>query len=105
MVISGKELSAKLKSEMAEQVALFPVKYGRVPHLVVILVGCDVGSQTYVKNKAKACDLVGIKNTTIRLPEETTEKELLMGIKALIQAVWGLIRRYLLLQKKMRRLL
>jgi len=83
MVISGKELSAKLKSEMAEQVALFPVKYGRVPHLVVILVGDDVGSRTYVKNKAKACDLVGIKNTTIRLPEETTEKELLDRIAEL----------------------
>ena len=46
MIISGKELSAKLKSEMAVQVAEFPEKYGRVPHLVVILVGDDPGSQT-----------------------------------------------------------
>ena len=38
-VISGKELSIKLKAEMAEQVKTFPEKYGRVPHLVVILVG------------------------------------------------------------------
>ena len=38
MIISGKDLSAKLKAQMAEQVAGFPAKYGRVPHLVVILV-------------------------------------------------------------------
>ena len=36
MIISGKELSAQLKAEMALQVAAFPQKYGRVPHLVVI---------------------------------------------------------------------
>ena len=46
MIISGKDLSAKLKAQMAGQVATFPEKYGRVPHLVVILVGDDPGSQT-----------------------------------------------------------
>lgn len=83
MIISGKDLSTSLKAEMARQVATFPEKYGRVPHLVVILVGNDPGSQTYVKNKAKACDVVGIKNTTIRLPEETPEAELLGKIAEL----------------------
>ena len=39
MVISGKELSARLKAEMAEQVSTFPARYGRVPHLAVVLVG------------------------------------------------------------------
>ena len=53
MIISGKELSARLKSEMAEQVATFPEKYGRVPHLVVILVGDDPASVSYVTGKAK----------------------------------------------------
>ena len=77
MVISGKELAAKLKAEMAEQVATFPEKYGRVPHLVVILVGNDPGSQTYVRNKEKACDVVGFNHTTFRMSEETTEKEVL----------------------------
>ena len=54
MVISGKELSAKLKAEMAAEVAAFGAKYGRVPHLVVILVGEDPGSVSYVTGKAKA---------------------------------------------------
>ena len=65
MIISGKELSAKLKAEMAAEVATFGEKYGRVPHLVVILVGEDPGSVSYVTGKAKASAEVGIRNTTI----------------------------------------
>ena len=77
MIISGKELALKLKKEMAQEVATFPAKYGRVPHLVVILVGEDAGSVSYVKGKAKASEEVGIKNTTIRKPADITEEELL----------------------------
>lgn len=83
MIISGKELSARLKSEMAEQVATFPEKYGRVPHLVVILVGDDPASVSYVTGKAKASEVVGIRNTTIRRPETITEDELLSLIRRL----------------------
>ncbi len=77
MIISGKELSAKLKADMAAEVAAFPAKYGRVPHLAVILVGEDPGSVSYVTGKAKASAEVGIRNTTLRKPAETTEAELL----------------------------
>lgn len=83
MIISGKELSARLKAEMAEQVAAFPEKYGRVPHLVVILVGDDPASVSYVTGKAKASEVVGIRNTTIRKPETITEEELLSLIRQL----------------------
>ena len=83
MIISGKELAAKLKAQMAEQVATFPEKYGRVPHLVVILVGDDPGSQTYVRNKERACVAVGIRNTTVRMPADTPEQELLDKIAEL----------------------
>ena len=77
MIISGKELSTKLKAELAGLVATFPEKYGRVPHLVVILVGDDPASVSYVTGKAKASEVVGIRNTTIRKPETITEEELL----------------------------
>ncbi len=80
MIISGKELALKLKQEMAGEVKTFPAKYGRVPHLVVILVGEDAGSVSYVKGKAKASEEVGIKNTTIRKPETISEEELLQII-------------------------
>lgn len=76
-VISGKELSAKLKAGMAEQVKTFPEKYGRVPHLAVVLVGEDPASQSYVKGKAKASAEVGIKNTTILRPADISEDDLL----------------------------
>ena len=63
--------------------AEFPSKYGRVPHLVVILVGEDPGSVSYVTGKAKACEVIGIRNTTIRRNEDITEEELLELIEEL----------------------
>lgn len=84
-IISGKELSARLKADMAAEVAAFPAKYGRVPHLAVILVGDDPGSVSYVTGKAKASAEVGIRNTTIRRPAEITEPELL-GVIAELNA-------------------
>ena len=62
---------------MAAAVKEFPAKYGRVPHLVVVLVGDDPASVSYVTGKAKASAEVGIRNTTIRRPAETGEAELL----------------------------
>lgn len=85
MTISGKELSARLKADMAAEVAAFPARYGRVPHLAVILVGEDPGSVSYVTGKAKASAEVGIRNTTIRKPADIAEEELL-GIIAELNA-------------------
>ena len=82
-IISGKDLAASLKAEMAAKVAEYPEKYGRAPKLAVILVGDDPASQTYVRNKAKACETVGITNMTVRMPAETTEEELLSTIASL----------------------
>lgn len=77
MRISGKDLSSRLKEEMAGKVAALKEKYGREPHLAVILVGDDPGSVSYVTGKAKASEVVGIKNTTIRKPVTISERELL----------------------------
>ncbi len=88
MIISGKELSARLKADMAAEVATFPARYGRVPHLAVILVGEDPGSVSYVTGKAKASAEVGIRNTTIRRPDTISEEELL-GIVAELNADVG----------------
>ena len=83
MIISGKELSAKMKAAMAEEVKSFPEKYGRVPHLAVILVGDNPASVSYVTGKAKASAEVGIKNSTIRREATITEEELLALIAEL----------------------
>ncbi len=82
-IISGKDLALSLKQEMAADVATFTEKYGRVPHLVVILVGEDPGSVSYVTGKAKASEEVGLKNTTIRKPDTILEEELLSIIDEL----------------------
>ncbi len=83
MIIDGKEISASLKAKLVEQVATFPEKYGRVPHLVVVRVGEDPASVVYVRNKAKACEACGMKNTTIVKDKNITEEELLSLIKEL----------------------
>lgn len=83
MIISGKELSVKLKAEMAEEVTQLTAQNGRAPHLVVILVGEDPGSVSYVTGKAQACNALGITNTTIRRPETVTEEEILSLIREL----------------------
>ena len=82
-IINGKELALSLKQEMATNVATFEAKYGRVPHLVVILVGEDPGSVSYVTGKAKAATERGIRNTTIRREATISEQELLSLVEEL----------------------
>ena len=83
VVISGKELATLRRSQMKEQVASFETKYGRVPHLAVILVGEDPGSVSYVTGKEKACIEIGIGNITLRKPDNITQSELLDIINSL----------------------
>ena len=77
MIISGKDLAAEIKKSIAADVVKYTAQYGRAPHLVVILVGEDPASVSYVTGKAKDSEEVGFKNTTIRRPENITEEELL----------------------------
>ncbi len=77
IVISGKELATIRRGKMKEEVITYLEKYKRLPHLVVILVGDNPASVSYVTGKGKACEEIGIKNTTIKKPETITEKELL----------------------------
>lgn len=77
MTISGTQLAKELKNAVAGQVAEVKEKYGRAPHLVVILVGEDPASQSYVKGKGRDAEEVGFKSTTIRRPADISEAELL----------------------------
>ena len=83
VVISGKELATLRRNKMKEEVIEFGKKYPRLPHLVVILVGEDPGSVSYVTGKGKACVEIGIQNTTIKKPVTITEEELLNMIDEL----------------------
>lgn len=59
------------------RVEVLKSQYGRTPNLVVVLVGEDPGSVSYVTGKAKAANEVGIANSTIRLADTITEADLL----------------------------
>ncbi|MFI3330014.1 MAG: bifunctional 5,10-methylenetetrahydrofolate dehydrogenase/5,10-methenyltetrahydrofolate cyclohydrolase [bacterium] len=83
MIVSGKELSDINKNKLKDQVSLCEAKYGRVPHLVVILVGNNPSSLSYVTGKEKGCSFVGMKNTLIQLDESITTTELLKQISKL----------------------
>ena len=83
MNIDGKALAKATKERVAERVKECVARYGRAPHLAVILVGEDPASQSYVKSKGKDAEQVGFRSTTIRMPEATTEKELLDEINRL----------------------
>ena len=83
MILDGKLLASTLKENLAEDVQKVKEKYGRVPKLAVVLVGDDTASQTYVKNKEKACKKVGIDTETIKLPCDVSATELQEKIKKL----------------------
>jgi methylenetetrahydrofolate dehydrogenase (NADP+)/methenyltetrahydrofolate cyclohydrolase len=83
MIISGKELATKLRTQMQEHVKDILKVFGETPCLAVILVGDDPASQSYVKGKSKACEEIGIKNITLRLHKDTSEIEMLRKIQEL----------------------
>ena len=83
MILDGKAVSAALKADIAEQLKTLPERFGRVPHLVVILVGEDPASQVYVRNKGLAFEAAGFRSTTLLLPAETQEEALLARIRSL----------------------
>lgn len=83
ILLEGKKTSADIKEEIALEVAALKANDKKTPHLAAVIVGNDGASLTYVNAKVKACERVGFESTLIRLPEETTEEELLNEIAIL----------------------
>ncbi|HZF66622.1 MAG TPA: bifunctional methylenetetrahydrofolate dehydrogenase/methenyltetrahydrofolate cyclohydrolase FolD [Gemmatirosa sp.] len=81
-IIDGKAVSARVRARVAGDVAALR-REGVVPGLSVVLVGDDPASAVYVRNKGKACEEVGMRSETIRLPAETTQAELLAVVDRL----------------------
>lgn len=74
--IDGKAVSAKVREEVAKEVAALK-EQGICPGLAVVIVGDDPASRIYVNNKKKACQATGIYSEEYALPAETTQEELL----------------------------
>lgn len=81
-IINGKEIGQEIRKSVAERVAQLKEK-GVTPGLAVILVGDNPASQTYVRNKQKSCEAIGIFSELVKLPQEVTEQELLEQIRSL----------------------
>ena len=81
-IIDGKALAAATKAEAAAEAAALKAK-GIEPCLAVILVGENPASQVYVRGKVKDCGECGIKSLELRMPETTTQEELLAKIAEL----------------------
>jgi len=79
-LINGKELADKMQSELKTETAGLK-EQGITPGLVVLLVGEDKASQTYVKNKELAATKIGIHSQVARYSETISEEELLREIE------------------------
>ena len=83
MIISGKEISVKIKDQLKEEVSKIKETYPRLPKLVVILVGDNQAIQTYVRNKERGCQYIGIESEILRHDASFSEIELLQEINDL----------------------
>lgn len=83
VLLDGKFTSELVKSRIKNEMEEIINKGLRKPHLVAILVGSDGASKTYVESKERNCKLVGFDSTVIKLPDSTSEKELIKLIESL----------------------
>ena len=76
-LIDGRAFAARVVARVAEEAAALQRSHGVKPGLAVVLVGDDPGSQIYVRGKGEQTIAAGMHSVTIRLPDETTQDELL----------------------------
>ncbi|WP_066916661.1 bifunctional methylenetetrahydrofolate dehydrogenase/methenyltetrahydrofolate cyclohydrolase [Streptococcus sp. DD12] len=76
-IIDGKKIAQDMRTRLADKVQDMKAKAGIVPGLAVIVVGDNPASQVYVRNKERAALAAGFHSETIRLPEKTSEADLL----------------------------
>jgi len=82
ILLDGKLVSSKIRKSLKEKAAVLKQK-GVTPCLAVILVGDDPASLSYVKSKEKALAEAGMESRDLRLPESTSEQQLLSIIDEL----------------------
>jgi methylenetetrahydrofolate dehydrogenase (NADP+)/methenyltetrahydrofolate cyclohydrolase len=83
ILLDGKKTSQEFKEEIAAEVAEMRQQGQKVPHLAAVIVGNDGASLTYVSSKVRSCEQVGFESTLVRLPEDTTQEDLLKEVAAL----------------------
>ena len=84
-IIDGKAVAARVRAQVAEDVAAFTSEHGHAPGLATILVGDDPASAVYVGNKRKSSEEVGITSFHHPLPADTPQAD----VEALIAELNG----------------
>jgi methylenetetrahydrofolate dehydrogenase (NADP+)/methenyltetrahydrofolate cyclohydrolase len=84
-IISGSEVAKEIRTELTERVSKLK-KQGVTPGLVMIRVGEDPASVSYVTGKEKASEEIGVWSQTIVLPESASEEELLSKVAEMNKA-------------------
>ena len=82
-LIDGKAFAARIRGQVADQVARLKADHGLTPGLAVVLVGEDPASEVYVRNKGRQTVETGMNSFEFKRPAETTEAELLALIDQL----------------------
>lgn len=84
-LIDGKAIAAQFRAELKVRTQEFVRRQGRKPGLATILVGDHPASHTYVANKIKACEEVGMASLHHPMPAETPIPELIGLVQSLNQ--------------------
>ena len=84
-LIDGKETAAAIKEQIAKEAAHIVTDGSKQPHLLAVLVGHLVGSESSGQNKLLTCEKYGFKSTLIRYEDDVTEEELLQCVDKLNQ--------------------
>ncbi len=79
-ILSGSDLAAEIRAEVATGVVEMQEKHGVTPGLAVVLVGDDPASAVYVNNKRRACEQAGLFSDAAYLPATATEDEILASV-------------------------
>lgn len=81
-LINGKEIGQSIRNDLLERIGKLK-KQGIVPGLAVILVGDNAASKTYVSNKQKTCESLGMHSKLLSFESTLTERELIDTIQSL----------------------
>jgi methylenetetrahydrofolate dehydrogenase (NADP+)/methenyltetrahydrofolate cyclohydrolase len=76
-LIDGVAVARAVRDDVARDAAALTARTGVVPGLTVVLVGEDPASTVYVRSKERACNEAGMHGETIRMPDTTSQAELL----------------------------
>ena len=77
MLIDGKEISKLVYKDIVNEIKIITKKIQRPPSLNIILIGDNPSSITYVNNKLKKCNEIGIRGNLIKKPKNIDEQSVL----------------------------